>query len=55
MATAKSNGAIDKITSANFQPLIKPIISPLKNVDVYCNELLNLSDNPSFILSTSLY
>ena len=50
----KSNGANDKITRANFQPLMNPIIIPLTKDDTYCNELANLSDRPSLILSTSL-
>lgn len=54
IAAPMSNGDNDRITSDNFHPLIRPIIIPLKNVEVYCNEFPNLSDNPSFILSTSL-
>jgi hypothetical protein len=50
----KSNGANDKTTKDNFQPLINPIMIPLKKVDVNCKELANLSDRPSLILSTSL-
>ncbi len=55
MVDMKRRDEMARTTNVSFQPEIKLIKTPIKNVDVNCKALPSLSPIPSFILFTSLF